>query len=75
MLSMTRANLNKHLLAFERRNNVPPTLRQKRLLTRIAWTYAHGSIAGIYDTKTWLWLLDSSLSHIAKLCERLPVSE
>jgi len=47
MLSMTRAHLSKHLLAFERKSNLPSTLGQKRLLTRVACTtYAHGSNRG-----------------------------
>lgn len=75
MLSMTRANLSKHLLAFERGSNLPPTLGQERLSTRVACSYPHCGTADKSHTKTWFRRFYSSLSHIDKLCERLPVSE
>jgi len=76
MLLMTRADLSKHLLAFERGSNMPPTLGQRRLSTRVAaCSHPHAGTADKSHTKTWWRRLDSSLSHVTKLCERLPVSE
>jgi hypothetical protein len=39
------------------------------------WSSPHAGTADKSRTKTWWRRLDSSPSHIAKLCERLPVSE
>jgi hypothetical protein len=75
VLLMSRADLSKHLLAFERGSNMPPTLGQRHLSTRVACSHPHAGTADKSHTKTWWRRLDSSSSHIAKLCERLPVPE
>jgi hypothetical protein len=75
MLLMTRADLSKHLLAFGARKQ-PATYRWTEASFEAGRVFlsAYGT-ADKSHTKTWWRRLDSSLSHVTKLCERLPVSE
>ena len=76
-LAMTRANFSKHVLNFELRNSLPPTLGQKPIQACRSYAKSHGpgdkmraSVRGHA-----LSALATALGHLEKLSETMPASD